>query len=72
VVPADTDTAVTIDIRSLVQLWTSRSDTIPNYGLLITSSPEWSKLFRLRIPRSGPNAPRLDIQYVLPPEDRFR
>jgi hypothetical protein len=72
VVPADSDTAVTIDIRSLVQLWTSRSDTIPNYGLLITSSPEWSKLFRLRIPRSGPNAPRLDIQYVLPPEDRFR
>jgi hypothetical protein len=72
VVPADSDTVVTIDIRSLVQLWTSRSDTIPNHGLLITSSPEWSKLFRLRIPRSGPNAPRLDIQYVLPPEDRFR
>ncbi len=72
VVPADSDTAVTIDIRSMVQLWTSRSDTIPNYGLLITSSPEWSKLFRLRIPRSGPNAPRLYIEYVLPPEDRFR
>jgi hypothetical protein len=72
IAPADSDTAVTIDIRSLVQLWTSRSDTIPNYGLLITSSPEWSKLFRFRIPRTGPNAPRLDIQYVLPPEDRFR
>jgi hypothetical protein len=72
VVPADSDTAVTIDIRSLVQLWTSRSDTIPNHGLLITSSPEWSELFRFRIPRSGPNAPRLNIQYVLPPEDRFR
>ncbi len=70
-VPADSDSVITIDIRSLVQLWTSRSDTIPNYGLLITSSPEWAKLFRLRIPRSGPNAPRLDIQYVLPPEDRF-
>jgi hypothetical protein len=72
VVPADSDSAITIDIRSLVQLWTSRSDTIRNYGLLITSSPEWSKLFRLRIPRTGPNAPRLNIQYVLPPEDRFR
>jgi hypothetical protein len=72
VVPADSDTAVSIDIRSLVQLWTSRSDTIQNYGLLITSSPEWSKLFRLRIPRSGPNAPRLYVQYVLPPEDRFK
>ena len=72
IVPADSDTAVTIDVRSLVQLWTSGNDTIPNHGLLITSSPEWSALFRLRIPRSGPNAPRLEIQYVLPPEDRFR
>lgn len=72
VVPADSDTTVTIDIRSLVQLWTSRSDTLHNYGMLITSSPEWAKLFRLRIPRSGPNAPRLYIQYVLPPEDRFK
>jgi hypothetical protein len=71
-VPADSDTAVTIDIRSTVQLWTSRSDTLHNYGLLITASPEWSELFRLRIPRSGPDAPRLEIQYVLPPEDRFR
>jgi hypothetical protein len=71
-VPADSDTVVTIDIRSLVQLWTSRSDTLRNYGLLITAAPEWSPLFRLRIPRSGPNAPRLEIQYVLPPEDRFR
>jgi hypothetical protein len=72
IVPADSDTTVTIDIRSMVQLWTSRSDTTPDHGLLITASPEWSALFRLRIPRSGPDAPRLDIQYVLPPEDRFR
>lgn len=71
VAPADSDTVVTIDIRSLVQLWTSRTDTLPNYGLLITASPEWSELFRLRIPRSGPNAPKLEVQYVLPPEDRF-
>ena len=70
-VPADSDSTVTLDIRSMVQLLTSRSDTIPNHGLLLTSSPEWSKLFRFRIPRTGPNAPRLDIQYVLPPEDRF-
>jgi hypothetical protein len=72
IVPADSDSVVTIDIRSMVQLWTSRSNTTPNHGLLITASPEWSALFRLRIPRSGPDAPRLDIQYVLPPEDRFR
>jgi hypothetical protein len=71
IVPADSDSAVTIDIRSMVQLWTSRSDTTPNCGLLITAWHEWSTLFRLRIPRSGPDAPRLDIQYVLPPEDRF-
>lgn len=71
-VPADSDTVVTLDIRSLVQLWTSRSDTLHNYGLLITASPEWSELFRLRVPRTGPNAPKLEIQYVLPPEDRFQ
>ena len=71
VAPADSDTVVTIDIRSLIQLWTSRNDTIPNFGLLLTASPEWSELFRFRIPRSGPSAPRLEIQYVLPPEDRF-
>ena len=86
VVPEDGDTFVTIDIRSLVQhwvnypetLWTNHpppdsapSDTLRNHGLLITASPEWAALFRLRVPRSGPNAPRLEIQYVLPPEDRF-
>jgi hypothetical protein len=71
-VPADSDTVVTIDIRSLVQLWTSRSDTLRNYGLLVEAAPEWSPLFRLRIPRTGPNAPRLEVQYVLPPEDRFK
>jgi|GEM_PF-612215 len=86
-VPADGDTVVTIDIRSLVQswvnypetLWTNRPasdttlpDSLRNHGLLITAWPEWSALFRFRIPRSGPDAPRLDIQYVLPPEDRFK
>jgi hypothetical protein len=87
-VPADSDSVVTIDIRSLVQFWTTYpdtlwtnhaypdtlrpSDTLRNYGLLINAAPEWSPLFRLRIPRSGPNAPRLEIQYVLPPEDRFK
>ena len=85
VVPADSDTAVTIDVRSLVQLWVnhpdsiwtnhpgdSLSDTLRNHGLILAASPEWSALFRLRIPRTGPNAPRLYIEYVLPPEDRFR
>ena len=84
-VPADSDTVVTVDIRSLVQSWTTYpdtiwtnhpdttlSDTLRNHGLLINAAPEWSALFRLRVPRSGPNAPRLYIQYVLPPEDRFR
>ena len=86
-VPADSDTVVTLDLRSLVQFWvnypetlwtnhpppdTTPSDTLRNHGLLINAAPEWSELFRLRIPRSGPDAPRLEIQYVLPPEDRFR
>ncbi len=72
IVPADSDSVVTLDLRSLVQIWTSRNDTLKNYGLVITSAPEWAPLFRLRIPRSGPNSPRLELQYVLPPEDRFR
>jgi len=87
-VPADSDTVITVDIRSLVQSWVNYPDTLwtnhprpdtlrppdslRNYGLLIEAAPEWSPLFRLRIPRSGENAPRLEIQYVLPPEDRFR
>ena len=86
-VPADSDSAITIDIRSVVQAWvnypetlwtshpspdTAPPDSLRNFGLVLTAAPEWSPLFRLRIPQSGPNAPRLDIQYVLPPEDRFR
>jgi hypothetical protein len=70
--PADSDTVVTLDLRSLVQLWTSRNDTLKNYGLIVAAAPEWSDMFRLRLPRSGPNAPRLELHYVLPPEDRFR
>ncbi len=72
IVPADSDSTIAIDIRQMVQLWTSRSDTLTNYGLALTAAPEWSALFRLRIPSNGPGAPRLDIQYVLPPEDRFK
>jgi hypothetical protein len=73
---SDSDTLASFDIRGLVQYWTTHRDSAgrdtSNFGLLIASAPEWSNLFRLRIPRSGPNAPRLEIQYVLPPEDRFR
>ena len=77
IVPADSDTTIAIDIRDMVQLWTSgRSDTLhdtlPNYGLVLTAAPEWSALFRLRIPNAGPGAPHLEIQYVPPPEDRFK
>lgn len=72
IVPADSDSTVAIDIRDMVQLWTSRSDTLRNYGLVLTAAPEWSSLFRLRIPSSGSGAPHLEIQYVLPPEDRFK
>jgi hypothetical protein len=86
VVPEDGDTLITIDMRSLVQHWvnypetlwtnhplpdTAPPDTLRNHGFVITAWPEWAALFRFRVPRSGPNAPRLEIQYVLPPEDRF-
>jgi hypothetical protein len=75
-VPAsDTDTVVRFDIRNLVQYWTAGRDSTgrdtSNEGMLIMSEPEYSRLFRVRVPRSGPGAPRLRIEYVLPPEDRF-
>jgi hypothetical protein len=85
-VPTDSDSVITVDIRSMVQtwvnypetLWTNHPppdsappDSLRNFGLVLTAAPEWSPLFRFRVPRSGPDAPRLYIQYVLPPEDRF-
>ncbi|HTW90784.1 MAG TPA: DNRLRE domain-containing protein [bacterium] len=72
IVPADSDSTVTIDIRSMVQIWTSHSDTLHNFGLVLTAAPEWSALFRFQIPDRGADAPHLDIKYVLPPEDRFK
>ncbi len=75
--PSDGDTAVSLDLRSLVQFWIRRDSSYgpkgdSNYGLVLKATPEWAEFFRLRIPRSGPNAPRLHVQYVLPPGDRFR
>jgi hypothetical protein len=76
IVSADSDSVMTFDIRSLVQYWTTHRDSAgrdtSNFGLLINPAPEWARTFRLRVPASGPRAPRLEIQYVLPPEDRFR
>jgi hypothetical protein len=76
-VPAsDTDSIIHMDIRGLVQSWTSNRDSTgrdtANYGLLIMAEPEWSEPFRIRVPRTGPGAPRLTIEYVMPPEDRFQ
>ncbi len=69
VVSPDTDSVASLDIGSLVQFWTANPDS--NFGLLLTAEPEWSLMFRLRIPRTGPNAPKLNLLYVMPPEDRF-
>jgi hypothetical protein len=68
--PADTDSLVSFDLRTLVQFWTTWPDS--NYGLVLKADPEYAEWFRLRIPRSGPGSPVLKIQYVLPPGDRFR
>lgn len=69
--PASADTIITIEMARLVQKWISHPDSFPNYGLLITAEPEWEKPFRLKILRSGSASPRLKINYVLPPPDRF-
>jgi hypothetical protein len=70
-VPAANDTIVSLEISRLVQNWVSHADSNPNYGLLITAEPEWLKPFRIKLFRTGPATPRLRIQYLLPPEDRF-
>ncbi|MGQ9707817.1 MAG: DNRLRE domain-containing protein [bacterium] len=70
-VPPDTDTTVSLEISRLMQDWVSKSDSNPNYGILITAEPEWLKPFRLKLFRTGQASPRLQIQYLLPPEDRF-
>jgi hypothetical protein len=73
--PADEDTVIRMDITSLVQFWTTNRDSTgrdtANFGLLVTPEPDWSPLFRLRIPSVGPDAPLLSIRYTLPPEGRF-
>ena len=73
--PADGDTMVRVDVTSLVQFWTSNRDSTgrdtANFGLLVTPEPDWARLFRLRIPSIGADAPLLSVRYVLPPEGRF-
>jgi len=69
-VPADTDSIVRLDIRNLVQFWTANPDS--NHGILLMAQPEWTDIFRIKLPRTGSAAPRLTVQYVLPPEDRFQ
>lgn len=65
----DTDSLVTLDLRALVQFWTANPDS--NLGLYIIAEPEYARMFRFRIPTSGAGAPRLEVFYNLPPEDRF-
>lgn len=64
-----TDSLVRLDMRDLVQFWTAHPDS--NFGLLLMSEPEYSLPWRIRIPRSGADAPRLIVQYAMPPSDRF-
>lgn len=70
-VPGDSTPEVCIDIHRLVQDWRTRPDSVANHGLVVVAEPEYTSLFRLRVPRTGTDAPRLEIDYVLPPEDRF-
>ncbi len=69
VVSPDTDSVAVFDIAPLVQYWTTHPDS--NFGLYIMARPEWSRMFRVRLPVSGPNSARLDVFYAMPPVDRF-
>jgi hypothetical protein len=69
VIDPDSNPEAVIDIHRLVQYWTANPDS--NFGLYITAEPEWTRIFRLRVPGSGADAPRLDILYALPPAGRF-
>ncbi len=64
------DSVARLDLRSLVQFWTANPDS--NFGLLVRAAPEWSEMFRMRIPVSGPDAARLELLWVMPPRGRFR
>jgi hypothetical protein len=64
-----TDSIVKLDVARLVQFWTAHPDS--NFGLVIMSEPEYSRPWRVKLPRAGEDAPRLRVQYVLPPQDRF-
>ncbi|MEO0077661.1 MAG: DNRLRE domain-containing protein [candidate division WOR-3 bacterium] len=70
-IPGDSTPEVKIDVHGLIQDWRTRPDSISNYGLVIVAEPEYTSLFRLRLPRTGADAPRLEVDYVLPPKDRF-
>ncbi len=69
------DTLVSFDVRTLIQYWTSQRDALGqdtgNFGLLVMAEPEWARPFRVRVVRSGARAPKLDVEFVMPPEGRF-
>jgi hypothetical protein len=75
VVPADRDTAVRLDVTTLVQFWTANRDSsgrdTANFGLAVAPENNWDRFFRLRIARAGADACSLQVRYVMPPEDRF-
>jgi hypothetical protein len=69
VVSPDTDSVARLDIRALVQYWTAHPDS--NFGCYLMAEPEYAEFFRMRIPTSGPNSPKLELLHVTPPQDRF-
>ncbi len=65
---------VTVNLTALVQLWTSRNSSYPNYGLLMQSISEASTLSRIAFHASSAdsiNAPKLIITYTLPPAENY-
>jgi hypothetical protein len=62
-----TDSLVSFDLRSLVQLWAEKPDS--NFGLLVTMDPENADISRVQF--SSKVLPTLRVANVSPPEGRF-
>jgi len=62
------DTAVALDIRSLVQFWAEKPDS--NFGLLLTLEPQYYDVSRVEL-RRGSHLPRLNVGYVKPPKGKY-
>jgi len=63
---------VSVDIRWLVQYWSSKNADFPNYGLLLQSYYEGQTLARTAFYAANADsirAPKIEVTYTMPPTD---